>query len=1074
MNKKNTLFNEITIKRLVSDTKLTAKQKRASQEWINLIEEGKLQKEKQGYLKFYDLILKDLLGYVNIKHEKEGVEFSYDKNGKNIVRIEAKGMDTKDLFLSQKRAREESPVQQLWRYMQLHASPYGIVTNYQIFILFKYDVGSTKYYLFDFQDIKSNPNKLEEFVAIFSRENIDKGFVENLYEKSIIEEKEFTKEFYKLYHETRLMLIKEFEENSEISRGASVHFAQLYLNRLMFVFFAEDTGKIDKRLVEDRIIKTLDNVHLFSSNSSNISKVLVGLFNDLNKGSDFPIKLFGFNGGLFKHPIPPKIFFIDFRDNKFFKDVNQYSKLKKKDLELNEKEQEIFQKYKNKINPIIRNILLMASFDFNTEVNVNILGHIFEQSISDIEDLKSDKDSRRKKEGIFYTPEYITDYICRNTIITYLSKKGVNGVPNLIKEYAENINELESKFKSLKILDPACGSGAFLIKSTDIMLEIFKAIQEFKQQKGAYEAKSGLKKKNNKKGQLNLEKWNEEIEAREIIENSIYGVDINEESVEITKLSLFLKMARKNRKLTDLSDNIKQGNSLIDDKEIDDRAFEWKKEFPFKFDVVIGNPPYVRVEFIPEKLVRFYKEKYKTSTGKFDLSSIFIEKCIDLLNDNGKYSIISSYQFIYSSSGIGLRKYLTEKVSSEIIKFDSSERVFEGATTYPAIFIFTKKINDELLIKEAAIKNESINIKRTLRVSNSNFQSKNVIIGETKILERIYKDPRTKQGSKIGVAKCGVVSSADDVFFINKNIIEQRHLEHDIIYPIIGTNELYKWHLEEPSTFCIYTYYSDDKKTKLIELNDLKIKFPNVHKYILDNEKRLRSRSQGRKNYSESPKWYQLNRPREKWIYDSKKIIYPGTSKSPKFALDQKGQLFRNARTYCFILNEENIELYKYLLCILNSNLSHFIMKLKCPPKSNNYYELSTNFVDTFPFIMEREKEVIEKCELIIQLESKFYEQKNKFLRRIFHNMNLKKITKNIMNFYKMDTDGFFEELEKNKVSLTLKDQDKWEGYFNSYRKSLNEIISKVAKLEKETNNIVYKIYRITPEEQKIIEESLK
>ena len=480
MNKEKTLFNEVTIKRLVLDIKLTDNQKKASQIWLKLIEEGKLIKEKQGYLKFYDIILKDLLDYDNIKHEKEGVEFSYEKNGKSVVRIEAKGMSTKYLFMPQKRIRKESPVQQLWRYMQLHASPYGIVTNYKIFILFKYDVGSTKYYLFDFEDIKRNPNKLQEFVAIFSRESIDKGFVEDLYKKSIIEEREFTKEFYKLYHETRLMLIKEFEENSDINRESSVHFAQLYLNRLMFVFFAEDTGKIDKRIIEDRILKTLNNIHLFSSNSSNISNVLIGLFKDLDKGSDFPIKLFGFNGGLFQQSIPTDAYFKDFREEIFFKEVNQYSKLKKKDLELNENEKELFEIYKNKINPIIKNMLLMASFDFNTEVNVNILGHIFEQSISDIEDLKTDKSSKRKKDGIFYTPEYITDYICRNTIIPYFSKEGVCNVPDLIKEYESNIEELEKKFKEMKILDPACGSGAFLIKATDVMLEIFKAIQEFK------------------------------------------------------------------------------------------------------------------------------------------------------------------------------------------------------------------------------------------------------------------------------------------------------------------------------------------------------------------------------------------------------------------------------------------------------------------------------------------------------------------------------------------------------------------------------------------------------------------
>ncbi len=124
--------------------------------------------------------------------------------------------------------------------------------------------------------------------------------------------------------------------------------------------------------------------------------------------------------------------------------------------------------------------------------------------------------------------------------------------------------ELEKKFKSIKILDPACGSGAFLIKSTEILFEVFEKIQFVKENYGEYEASRGLKAKSNFKGQLTFKKWDEKDEIKNIIENNIYGVDINEESVEITKLSLFLKIARKNKKLVDLSNHIKKGNSLID------------------------------------------------------------------------------------------------------------------------------------------------------------------------------------------------------------------------------------------------------------------------------------------------------------------------------------------------------------------------------------------------------------------------------------------------------------------------------------------------------------------------------
>jgi len=1039
MSRENSLFNETTIKRLVQNTKLTAKQKKASKDWLKLIEEGKLIKEKQGYLRFYDTILKELLGYDNIKHEKEGVEFSYEKDGKSIVRIEAKGMGTKDLFLPQKRAKEESPVQQLWRYMQLHASPYGIVTNYKIFILFKYDIGSTKYYLFDFEDIKKSPDKLQEFVAIFSRENIDKGFVEDLYEKSIIEEREFTKEFYKLYHETRLMLIKEFEENSDIGREASVHFAQLYLNRLMFVFFAEDTGKISKRIIEERVLKTLDNIHLFSSNSSNISNVLVGLFKDLDKGSDFPIKLFGFNGGLFQHPIPPKIYFRDFRDNKFFKDVNQYSKLKKKDLDLNEKEKEIFEKYKNKLNPIIKNVLLMASFDFNTEVNVNILGHIFEQSISDIEDLKTDKSSRRKKEGIFYTPEYITDYICRNTIIPYLSEKGVNAVPDLIKEYYDNIDDLENKFKEMKILDPACGSGAFLIKATEIMLEIFKAIQSFKQNEGEYEAKRGLKKKSNNKGQLILEKWNEEAEAREIIENSIYGVDINEESVEITKLSLFLKMARKNRKLTDLSDNIKQGNSLIDDEEVAGKlAFEWDKEFPFKFDVVIGNPPYVSQKGTSENPNidynerEYYRKTYETLSNnelstrggvKLNLFSLWIERGVHLLKDDGFLSLIVHKNLLKVESYKFLRRYILDKTTiSEI--FDLGAGIFDNVTGETIIL--------RILNKEP--KNNKIIIKENINLEQNKFKKR-------KISQNTFNDTLDNMFN---------IYQDDSVSNI-KSKMQKNSRNMEDCYNIVS--------------FGLNT--KDNKKYFLPTQNGSKWK-----KAIMGRDiARWKVKSFGYVLYDNSV----LTRKGDVGSFNAKeKLVLQRIGSGLVAAYD-------NEKLYCYnstnmILPKLNDYSIKYVLCLLNSRLINYYYVNVFSMRSSLTVNVTQGYLSQIPIPKLSEKEqkpFIEKADLMLKLNKDFYEKKNKFFNRIKKSFSLEKINKKLDKFYELEFNDFIKEIEKqSKKKISLKEQDEWEDYFNDYKKDILKLESEINKTDNEINKMVYKLYSLTKEEIKVIEEN--
>ena len=505
--------------------------------------------------------------------------------------FEAKGTSTKDLFAIQHRTKKEhsTPIKQTWDYIGNIGLDYGICTNYKEFVLITKQFGYSKYHFFDFKSIQSNEKKLREFIGIFSKTRIiEKGFVEKLEKESIIEEKQFTEEFYKKYHETRLMLIKMFKENGNVTNIEAVYFTQLFLNRLIFMFFVSDKGFIpDRQLFTNRIL------HILQSNSCNehsrkIYDDIKELFVAFDKGSKI-LGIFGFNGGMFSGVLPEKISFLDFKDDEYFKDILLHSKFTQ--AQLNSKANGIVSKTPQ-LNPIITNLLILDSFDFNSEVNVNILGHIFEQSISDLEELKKDETSKRKKDGIYYTPEYITDYICRNTIIPYLSKSNVSDVSELLEEYDDNLSELEEKLRKTTILDPSCGSGAFLVKAVDVLLEISKEI-------------------NNKKGnntttsdQLQITtQWDEDKETREIIEQNIYGVDINRESVEITRLSLFLKLVSNDRKLSYLDKYVKIGNSLIEDKSVDPNAFSWRDEFPEilgeliddkGFDVIIGNPPYVQ------------------------------------------------------------------------------------------------------------------------------------------------------------------------------------------------------------------------------------------------------------------------------------------------------------------------------------------------------------------------------------------------------------------------------------------------------------------------------------------------
>ena len=330
------------------------------------------------------------------------------------------------LIVKYEKKEQESPVIQTLSNMKRFPASYGVCTNYRNFVLIDNKHKLSKCHKFDFLSIINNEKKLKEFIGIFSYQNlVIKKTLDELYKSSVTEEREFTKEFYKLYHETRLMMIKVFQEKENVSKEDAIHFAQLFLNRLIFIFFAEDKGDLEPRLFTNRVLKILEEGKC-TEDTLSVSNNIVNLFTILDKGSDVK-GIFGFNGGLFKDKIPSKVYFFDLKDPKFFDDVRQHSNLTKT-VKLDELSSKIIKKYQSRLNPIISNLLIMDSFDFKTEVNVNILGHVFEQSITDLEEMKQEGISRRKKEGVFYTPEYITEYICNNTIIPYNSKKTVTSI----------------------------------------------------------------------------------------------------------------------------------------------------------------------------------------------------------------------------------------------------------------------------------------------------------------------------------------------------------------------------------------------------------------------------------------------------------------------------------------------------------------------------------------------------------------------------------------------------------------------------------------------------------------------
>jgi hypothetical protein len=1016
------LFNPITLRKLCSKVEVSDFQKEEAKKWLSLIEKESLENEKSNYLIFTKIILENILGYEseNLNHEVGNIEFSYPKGEKTILGIEVKGAKVRDIFAKQNRNKEwhDTPVHQLWTYMGEMNLDYGIVTNYKTFILIDKNEGSASNHVFDFMDIRNNEEKLKEFIAIFSKDHlITKRIVEDLKAKSKIEERIFTNEFYKLFSETRLMLIKEFQENGA-TKDESIHYSQLVLNRLMFVFFCEDTGKMEERLFENIVSKVLQAGILAKDFLGTlICNQIKFFFRKLDKGSTaLDENIFGFNGGLFNENIPDKVYFKDLRDKSFFEEIYKDSKLKE-DIKLNPEMESLVNEYENKLNPVVINLLLMSSFDFKTEVSVNILGHIFEQSLSDIEKLKEGEIiSKRKKDGIFYTPEYITDYICRNTIIPYLAgNKDIITAKDLVREYSSNISELEEKFKSIKILDTTCGSGAFLIKSVDILIEIHKEIQDFKEAEGEYSTSDNNKrrKKNGKKdtkdfSQFTFDKWNEEDEARNIIENNIFGVDINEESVEVTKLSLFLKIAKKNKKLIDLSNRIKCGNSLIEDSSFDSRAFNWKTEFKEVmdnggFDIIIGNPPYGAK--LTKEEQNYFKEKY--NIGSTDTAQLMMKKSFDLLKDNGVNGFIIPKAFIFASNWKIIRDLFLPNLKLLV----DCKKVWDEVKLEQIIYIIKKS---------EFFDNYSINFRDKEEIVFKGIINKEYCKQFGFILNNI-----SSEELDIGLKIKNIGVSLNDLSTNQRGDDLQQNIKESGKYKVLGGANIKRYSLSD-----VKGYISEDiqfKEKAIVKDNSVIVQ--NIIAHIenpVDHIKIIATIVD--ENYL---------------IVDTVNQISPNEGISNKYILA--------------LLNSKLISWYVYRFIFAKAiRTMHFDNAVT----SRIFVPLIT-LSDQVPFI--------EKADLLLNLSKEFNFKKDKFLNRIKTNFSIE-IDNKLNNFYSLSFAQFNKEIAKRKIKLSLKQQDEWEDYFKGYKIDLTNLEEKITEVDKTIDEMVYRLYGLNEREIATIE----
>ena len=952
--------------------------------------------------------------------------------------IELKGTDTTDL---------DTVARQAFDYKSHHENcNYAIVCNFERLRLYvETQIEFIEFNLFTLT--------FEDFCILYlllELNQLKNDIPLKLKHETLSEEKQITDNFYADYSTFKRSLFEDMiEKNPQTDKLVLFKKTQKILDRILFILFCEDRGLLPANSVMG-IIGDYQKLKEMGYGQP-LYSVFKTYFDRIDKGykseSDSTKNIFAYNGGLFK---PDETL-----DNLTVGDDVLFIHSKR-----------------------------LADYDFESQISVDILGRIFENSLTEIEEVQKEIEAeksgekveinnigKRKKDGVFYTPEYITKYIVENTIGKLCEQQRTNlnisdeeVAKAQTKKQKDTLNaalhEYQKWLFSLKILDPACGSGAFLTAALTQLKAEHRRVFDF------------LHAINNDSMMF------EEYSDNSILENNLYGVDINEESVEITKLSLWLHTAQKDRKLTTLNNKIKCGNSLIDDISIaGEKAFNWEKEFPevFEkggFDVVIGNPPYVRVQQLDYATIDSLKKTYKTALKRIDISLCFIEKSRNLIKNNGLVSFITSNQFLTTEYGQAMRNFLlSEFFLTECVDFGDLP-IFKDAMTYVSIFKFTKEKQDSFgykKIKDIQIaKTGHYSVFKKIELSQLNDSNWNLESSDLKKIHNKIESVSLKI-DEIGNAWYGIVTGADSVFIFDKETYQKANIEKEIFLPLMRAQNCSKNFCSDAEKFVLYPYKIENNNTVLINEAELSSKYPNAYNYLLEHKDELEARKDSRSTFKGRADWYCLTRFGQLEIFRKNKILTPGEVKEHKFCINNSCAGYSGARVFAIVIDDENFDL-KYVLCLLNSDLMKSYLQSFSSLKAGGYYSYSSNILNRTPIkniSLEAQQPFITLADKMLSLNETLQKKSTNFLKVVKQTFALEKISTKLETFYNLDFDGFMKEL---KQKVTPKTKLEWLEVFEETKKSLQEIQTQIAATDKEINTLVYKLYDLTDEEIKIVE----